>query len=112
MKYMITLYHDAKWFDNRPEAFKKNAEEYGIFTESVRKAGSFLDGFPLKGEVKTVRENAGKVAASDGPAHESPQGMVGYYILELPSMAAAVEAASRIPAAKLGSVEIREFMDL
>lgn len=114
MKYMITLYHDAKSIAGRPDpdAFAKLGAEYERFTQSVRATGSFVDGNPLKTEVKTVRQSNGKAVAADGPSHASPEGMVGYYILELPSMTAAVEAASRIPAAKLGSVEIREFMDM
>lgn len=114
MKYMITLYHDAAAIASRPDpdAFEKLGAEYEKFTQSVRAAGSLVDGNPLKTEVKTVRQTNDKAVATDGPVYAAPQGMVGYYILELPSMNAAVEAAARIPAAALGSVEIREFMEM
>jgi hypothetical protein len=111
---MITLYHDAKAMQRRqdPQEFAKLGAEYEAFTQSVRATGNLVAGDPVQAGATTVRGNGSNITSSDGPAYESPLSMVGYYILEFPSLAAAVEAAGRIPAARLGAVEVREFMQL
>lgn len=112
MKFMFLLSHDNAWFASSPDVFKKTADEYETYRQSAVAAGTFVDGFPLKGDVKTVRVRNGKNTTTDGPPFQQAEGHVGYFILDLPSMDAAVKEAARIPAARLGSIEVRPFMDV
>jgi hypothetical protein len=52
-----------------------------------------------------VRE--GQTLTTDGPFAETKEQLGGYYMVECENLDQAIEAASRIPAAPYGSIEIR-----
>jgi hypothetical protein len=59
----------------------------------------------------TVRVENGKPLRTDGPFTESKEALGGYLFYETDSLDAAIELASKIPAARLGgSVEIRPLV--
>lgn len=66
--------------------------------ESVE-AGIMLagHGLHLSGEGKRVRFSAGKSSVIDGPFSESKELIAGYWLIQVPSRAAAIEWASRYP---------------
>jgi hypothetical protein len=55
----------------------------------------------------TVRVTGGKRAIQDGPYADTKEQLAGFIILELPSLDAAIEWASRCPATSVGAVEVR-----
>jgi hypothetical protein len=56
----------------------------------------------------TVRVQDGKTLTTDGPFVAVKEALGGYFILEADDLDAAIELASRIPAARLGgAIEIR-----
>ena len=59
----------------------------------------------------TVRVHDGKTLTTDGPFVAIKEALGGYLFLEADNLDAAIELASRIPAARLGgSVEIRPLV--
>src|SRR5262245_11440887 len=62
----------------------------------------------LPGDAKTVRVRDGGTQTSDGPFVDAKGAVGGYFILEAGDLDAAIEVASRIPAARLGgAIEVR-----
>ena len=61
---------------------------------------------------KTVRVRNGKVSVTDGPFAETKECVAGFYLLEAADMNAAIEAASAIPPARVGSIEVRPIREL
>ena len=60
----------------------------------------------------TVRVQDGRTLTSDGPFADTKEFLGGFYILEADDLDAAIEVASRIPAARLGgAVEIRPIVE-
>ncbi|HET9200299.1 MAG TPA: YciI family protein [Dehalococcoidia bacterium] len=60
----------------------------------------------------TVRVQDGKTVATDGPFAETKEALNGYLFFEADSLPAAVELASRIPAARMGgAVEVRPVIE-
>lgn len=60
----------------------------------------------------TIRVENGKTLATDGPFAETKEALGGFLVFEADSFEAAVDLASRIPAARLGgAVEIRETVE-
>ncbi len=60
----------------------------------------------------TVRVKDGEALTTDGPFADTKEFLGGFYLLEADDLDAAIEAASRIPAARLGgSVEIRPVVE-
>jgi hypothetical protein len=59
----------------------------------------------------TVRVEDGRTLTTDGPFAETKEALGGYYLFEAEDLDAAIELASRIPAARLGgAVEVRPLV--
>ena len=59
----------------------------------------------------TVRVQDGRTLTTDGPFVETKEALGGYYLFEADDLDAAIELASRIPAARLGgAVEVRPIV--
>jgi hypothetical protein len=60
----------------------------------------------------TVRVKGGETIRSDGPLVDIHDAFAGYLLYEADNVDAAVELASRIPAARMGgAVEVRPFLE-
>ena len=60
----------------------------------------------------TVRVRAGKMAITDGPFTETKEILAGFYLVEAKDQAEAIEIAAKIPAAEVGSIEVRPVRQL
>lgn len=60
----------------------------------------------------TIRVKDGETLTTDGPFADTKEFLGGFYLLEAEHLDAAIEVASRIPAARMGgSVEIRPVVE-
>jgi hypothetical protein len=59
----------------------------------------------------TVRVKGGRVLVSDGPFAETKEQIGGFDILDCADLDEAVEVASKHPAARFGTLELRPFQD-
>jgi hypothetical protein len=60
----------------------------------------------------TVRVEDGKTLATDGPFMATKQALGGYLFFEADDLDAAIELASRIPAARMGgAIEVRPIVE-
>jgi hypothetical protein len=60
----------------------------------------------------TVRVQDGKTLTTDGPFVELKEAVGGYFILEADDLDAAIEIASRVPAASMGgAIEVRPIQE-
>jgi hypothetical protein len=60
----------------------------------------------------TVRVQDGKTLTTDGPFVATKEALGGYYLIEADDLDAAIELASRIPAARMGgAVEVRPIVE-
>jgi len=48
---------------------------------------------------------------TDGPFAETKEHLAGFYVIDVPSLDDAIEAAARVPSAKLGKIEIRPIAE-
>jgi len=58
-----------------------------------------------------VQVREGKTLATDGPFAETKEQLGGLYLIECDNLDQAIDAASRIPAAKGGTIEVRPIME-
>jgi hypothetical protein len=72
-------------------------------------AGVYVGGEPLHAPETgtTVRHRDGRKQIQDGPYASTKEQLAGFIVLELPSLDAALEWASRCPATSVGAVEVR-----
>ena len=79
------------------------------FDESVRKSGHCIASEALEpvATATTVRVRNGKVSITDGPFAETKENLAGFYMIEARDLNEAIQIASRIPPAEVGSIEVR-----
>ena len=65
------------------------------------------DGLRPPGDATTLRVREGELLLSDGPFAETKEQIGGYCLLRCTDLAEAVEVASKHPAAKYGTIELR-----
>jgi hypothetical protein len=79
------------------------------FDEEVRKSGHCIASEALQpvASATTVRVRNGKVSVTDGPFAETKECLAGFYMIEARDLNEAIQIASRIPPAQIGSIEVR-----
>ena len=114
MKYLCLIYDEEKKLaamsKGDSDAFMS---EYFAFTEGIRKTGHYLGGEALQPvqTATTVRIRNGKVSTTDGPFAETKEQLGGFYLINAKDLNDAIQVASKIPSARLGSVEVRPIME-
>ncbi len=113
MKYLCLIYEDEKKYTTMPkpesDAFMN---EYFVFTDGIQKSGHYVAGEALQpvGTATTVRIRNGKVSTTDGPFAETKEQLGGFYLINAKDLNDAIQIASKIPSARLGSIEVRPIM--
>jgi hypothetical protein len=110
MEYLLMIYSDEADWDLRSDQEKEALmSAYGEFATWLEKQGWMRGGARLypTSQSTTVRVRDGKTLSTDGPFAETKEQLGGYFVIECDNLDQAIEAASRIPAAAHGSVEVR-----
>jgi hypothetical protein len=116
MKYAILIYMSQKEFDVDPQSAESASifAAYAAYSEALQAAGAIAGGAALEGPrtATTVRVSGGKRLVQDGPFADAKEQLGGFYIIDVPSLDAALEWGARCPAASGdGGVEVRPFAD-
>ena len=103
MKYLCLVYLDEKRLGELPD------EECVAFDTAIRKSGHCLASEALESvqAATTVRVRNEKVSVTDGPFAETKEQLAGFYMIEAKNLDEAIRIASRIPPARVGSIEVR-----
>jgi hypothetical protein len=115
MRYMLLIYSkESDWAALSEKERGQMFEEYGAFTEGIRKSGHYEKGDPLEASTTatTVRVQNGKTVTTDGPFAETREQLGGYYVVKAKDLDEATAIAARIPGAKMGSIEVRPIMEM
>ena len=114
MKYLCLIYDEEKKLGSMPKS-ESDAfmSEYFAFTEGIQKSGHYVAGEALQSisTATTVRIRNGKVSATDGPFAETKEQLGGFYLINARDLNDAIQVASKIPSARLGSIEVRPVVD-
>ena len=114
MKYLCLIYDEEK---KRGAMAQSELDaihgEYLAFTEEIQKSGHYLGGEPLQSvqTATTVRVRNGKVSTTDGPFAETKEQLGGFYLITARDLNDAIQVASKIPSARLGSIEVRPIRE-
>jgi hypothetical protein len=60
----------------------------------------------------TVSVRNGQRIVTDGPFAETKEQLGGYYVIDVPSLDDAIEAAARVPGARNGRIEVRPILEV
>ena len=114
MKYLCLIYDEEKKVNGmsktEADAFMG---EYFAFTEGIKKSGQYVSGEALQPvqTATTVRVRDGKMATTDGPFAETKEQLGGFYLISANDLNEALQVASKIPSARVGSIEVRPVID-
>jgi hypothetical protein len=111
MKYALLIYGDPSGFTSLSES-----EQEAVMGEymALGDAPGMFGGAQLQPveTATTVRVEDGQALSTDGPFADTKEVFGGYYLLEADNLDAAIEVASRIPAARMGgAVEVRPIVE-
>jgi len=115
MRYMLLIYdREVDWAKLAEQDKGRLYQEYGAFTEDIKKSGHHKAGDPLHPTSKaaTVRVRGGRTVTTDGPFAETREQLGGYYIVAAKDLDEAAAIAARIPTSRTGSIEVRPIMEM
>jgi hypothetical protein len=110
-QYMLLIYGPAEGGPS-PEEMQAEMPRWFEYTDALREAGALVSGDALDAPhgARTVRVRSGARQVTDGPVADAADVLGGYYVIDVPDVAAAEEWAARIPSAPYGAVEIRPIL--
>jgi hypothetical protein len=118
MKYMLLIHQGDAPTPRDPEAWAKlsDDEQKAVFADyqAINETPGVSPGLQLEGAeaATTVRVEDGKTLTTDGPFVTIKEALGGWLLFEADDLDAAIELASRIPAARLGgAIEVRPIVE-
>ncbi len=112
MQYMLLIYLDenAPSQAERERCYKESSE----YARELAANGKYLASAPLypTSTATSIRMRDGKRLVTDGPFAETREQLGGYYLINADDLDEAIAIASRIPAGRWGTVEIRPVIEI
>ncbi|HEY4030066.1 MAG TPA: YciI family protein [Caulobacteraceae bacterium] len=112
MQYMLLIIGNADLVAAaKAEDMQALMGAFMAYTKAMQAAGVYVHGNPLKPAptASTVRLKDGQTRVLDGPYAESREQLGGYFLIEAPDRATALDWAARCPGVPYGAVEVREI---
>jgi hypothetical protein len=108
MKYLCLVYLEEQKLHAVPD------RECAACGDGFRKSGLLISAEALQPveTATTVRVRNGKMMITDGPFAETKEQLAGFYLIEARDLNDAIQAASKIPPAREGSIEVRPIREL
>ena len=108
MKYLCLVYLDEKKLDQVPDS------DCMACGEALKSSGHSIAAEALQSvsTATTVRVRSGKVSVTDGPFAETKEQLAGFYLIDARDLNEAIQLASKIPPARVGSIEVRPTREL
>jgi hypothetical protein len=117
MRYMMLIYtKEGDLGQMTPEVAQRIRDGHAAVMRETRERGMLVavNGLSRTNTATTVRLDAGKVLATDGPFAETKEQLAGYYVLDCVDLNEAIYWAGRIPSScggAQGSIEIRQLIE-
>lgn len=112
MRYLCLVYQDMKRLGTlSPQEYDALLAETLAYDEDLRQSDYYIASNTLEpaAMATAIRVRDGRVSVSDGPLVANPEQsehVGGYFVIEARDLNEAIRVASRIPAARLGGVEV------
>jgi hypothetical protein len=112
MKYLLLIYmgEHAMTEADRQHCYVESTQ----LAHDLKSKGQYLSANPLHpvSTATSVRVRDGKPLVTDGPFAETREQLGGYFLIEARNLDEAIGVAARIPAAHVGTVEIRPVLEV
>jgi len=115
MKYVCLVYVEETKLDALSKSeLEALVDESLDYDDVLRRSGHYIvsDALQSVQTATTVRVRSGKVVTTDGPFAEPKEQLGGFFLIEARDLNDAIQVASKIPPARLGSIEVRPILEL
>jgi hypothetical protein len=114
MKYALLIYGAPGARPEERTAGDGAFDDWFAYTRALEEAGALLALQRLEDvdTATTVRVRDGERLLTDGPFVETKEHLLGFYLVELPDLDAAIDWAARMPHVRHGTVEVRPVRPL
>jgi hypothetical protein len=108
MKYLCLVYGEEQ------EMAAMTDDACMAYDQALRDAGTCIASEALQPArtAAIVRVRDGKVSIRDGPFTETKELLAGFYLIDAADLNAAIQIASQIPPARVGTIEVRPVREL
>jgi ketosteroid isomerase-like protein len=113
-KYLCLVYKDPGKMDAlSPNELDTLVAECVVWVDDLDKSGRHIYSAGLQSvrSATTLRKHNGQLSMTDGPFAETKEHLGGFTLLRARDLNEAIQLASRLPAARLGSVEVRPLLE-
>jgi hypothetical protein len=110
MKYICLVYIEEQILNALPNTERQSlSDESMAYCDELQKKGQFIAASPLYPieTATTLQVRNGKSSITDGPFAETKEQLGGFYLVDVKDLNDALYVASKIPAARIGSIEVR-----
>jgi hypothetical protein len=115
MKYLCLVYtEEAKLAALSDQEFEQLDADSVAYDNEMREAGHLVVAHALQSvdSATTLRVRKNKLSATDGPFAETKEQLCGFVLIAAKDLNEAIRVASKIPSARVGSVEVRPVREL
>lgn len=108
-RYLVFLYYPSDRFETDPQVLEAQMAEHDAHGRELTEEGVLVYGSPLEDHDASTSIRADSLV--DGPFVEVNEVIVGFYVLEVPDLDAAIAVARRNPiVGQGGGVEVRPMV--
>ncbi len=114
MQYLLLIYEAEEiWESKTPEEQGEVIAQHQRMSEKMTADGVSFTGQALMptSSAVCVRMKNGQKQLRDGPFAETKEQLGGFYLIDVESMEQAIEYASMLPHAEVGTMEVRPIAD-
>jgi len=109
---MLLVYLDEQILSEteREQCYGESAQ----VAQQIKESGQYLAASPLypTPTATSIRVRNGKRLVTDGPFAETREQLGGYFLINAKDLDEAMAIAARIPAARVGTIEVRPVMEI
>jgi hypothetical protein len=107
MRYALLIYGDPLADTDTPPP-EDAIDNWVDYTRALKDSGALVGAEHLFGtDTATTVRHRGERLLTDGPFAETKEHLLGFFLVEVPDLDAALEWAGRMPLIGFGSVEVR-----
>ncbi len=113
-QYMLSVWHSEKYpVPTDPDVMQRTMKQVDAFNAEVMAAGVWVFGGGLTdpSSATVVSAMDGEPVMTDGPFAETKEQLGGFWIIEAPDLAVALDWARQASVACMEPVEVRPFQD-
>lgn len=113
MKYALLLYAAPGSAEHPGPAAEGVIDSWVDYTRALKDAGVLLGAEQLHdtGTATTARGSGGELVLTDGPFIETKEHLLGFYLVDVADLDAALDWAARMPLMRYGSIEVRPVQE-